>query len=583
MRLARVSPAFWLLLSGVGMSLLFHVAFAGRYPLARFGDRPMQSTATINRMAVEGAVIYAGAFSGLFALYWAGYHLGVRRVRGLGEKSKRLTPTRRRLWLIVVGFAILMNLTLLPMYPLDAADIYDYIVRGRMSAVYGLNPLQATPRAVSSDPFYPFAAWRNVPSAYGPLWEMIAALTSRIAGDGNTANVVAFKIVSVIGYLAAGVFICLTLWELAPRRVMIGVYLFLWNPLVIYIAGGTGHNDTLMAACIALSVFCLARRWFVAATLAAVLGGLIKFIPLFLVPIIAVVALRDLGGRDDTLKWRLRLRYLSLSAGLGLLLAVAVYGPFWFGIETLRAERRSSMYTSSWATIIRQTLAPTLDGKSAPTWTIDAPNTNALLSNGTLALFGTFYLWGLWRVYRERDSLAPARVAALILMFYLLVACLWFQSWYVVWALALAAVLDDAPLRRLTLLFSYLVTWQPLIYNYVTLRPGNYAPLPWRDLVPVSVFMGGACLYIGWHWLSTWLRRVNRTPLTVAVGCALQEAREAARLTPADLADEIGIPTHVLLAYERGEIGIPLDRLEALQTRLGRSDLIPRLPLRAEA
>ena len=37
----------------------------------------------------------------------------------------------------------------------------------------GLNPLQDSPSQVRFDPFYGFAAWHDVPSAYGPVWEKI--------------------------------------------------------------------------------------------------------------------------------------------------------------------------------------------------------------------------------------------------------------------------------------------------------------------------------------------------------------------------------------------------------------------------
>jgi hypothetical protein len=455
-----------------------------------------------------------------------------------------------------------MNIVLLPMYPVDAADVYDYIIRGRMSAVYGLNPLHDVPNQVKSDPFYRFAAWHDVSSAYGPAWEVLASLASRIAGDDSIANVIVFKLLSLLGYAATALLIGLTLRELAPRRVMAGVYLFAWNPLMILMTSGGGHNDTLIAACMVLSLYCLARRWYVAATLGALLGALVKFIPLLLIPMIALIALRELR--------RVQLaRYVLLSALLGGTLSVVFYGPFWVGIETIRPERRAAMYTGSFATIIRQQLAPTLDHKDGSTWTTDTPVTNGLISNVTLALFVVFYFAQLEIVWRERDRLRPARAALLVLLFYLLVSCLWFQSWYVVWILPLAVLLDDTFLRRLTLAFSYLVVWQSLLYNFVTLRPSGFAPLPWRDLVPVGVVMGLSWAYVGWFWLQAWWRKARRSPLLVSVGARLRTARETAQLTPADLAEYLGWSTDVLLAYERGDCPIPLDRMQILCERLG--------------
>ena len=98
------------------------------------------------------------------------------------------------------------------MYPADAADVYDNIIRGRMAAIFGLNPLKDTPNQEKQDPFYQFSAWRNVPSAYGPVWEMVAQASVRAVNNSDrNANVVAFKLVGAIGYCITTLFIALAL------------------------------------------------------------------------------------------------------------------------------------------------------------------------------------------------------------------------------------------------------------------------------------------------------------------------------------------------------------------------------------
>lgn len=551
-------PSMWLILCGLLMALIFQRAFTDRYRLDAVGHLPQQTIATLNNMSADGAFIYIAGFGALFGVYWFGYRVAIRRARKTSEN-------RRLAWLSVMGLAVVMNAVLLPLYPVDAADIYDYIMRGRMLADYNLNPLKDVPNTVGSDPFLRFSAWNTVPSAYGPVWELLAGATSKIVGDDPIANVIGFKLLSVAGYALALIAVWLTLKQIAPRRALTGVYLFAWNPLILFMTSGTGHNDTLMVAFILLSVCCLVRRWYVAATLAALLGALIKFIPVLLVPLIFVVAMREL-------KLRGRIRYVVLCAVLGGGMGLAAYGPFWFGLETLRAERRTQMYTGSFATIIRQELVPSLDpGKDGSTWVNDTPNTNRLLSNLTLGLFIVVYLWQLWDTYEKRDPITPIRAITLILTFYLLVSCLWFQAWYAIWIIGLAVLLEDAPLRRLILLFGYLVTWQPFLYNYVTLRPGEWAPLPWRDLIPVSVFMGGSTLYIVIYWLGVWVRSGTRTPTRVQIGEKLRAARQVAGLSTAEMSDELAIGADALLGYERGDVPLPFDHIERLCARLNLS------------
>lgn len=454
----------------------------------------MQSLATINHNSLESALLYIGAFALLFALYWVALRLVRQGSRTVG--------------FVIIGLAVLMNGVMLPMHPMDAADIYDYIIRGRMTAFYGLNPMQATPIQVESDDTYPFAAWKEANSAYGPVWELMAAATARLAGndshsaDNRNHSVLAFKFLACLGYLVTLAGIAWTLTKIAPDRINTGMLLFAWNPLLVYFAGGTGHNDLWLAAVLVLALGCLVRRWYVAASLLTIVGVLIKFIPILLLPVIVIVVWRELPLRA-------RLRTYFLGGSLGAVLTFMLYRPFWVGFESLALDRRGRMFTSSLGTLIRQALEPILTNQAG-----------AVVNVLALGLFGLFTLWQLWQLMRV-SSLEPTTAIETLLriiLFYLLVGAIWFQHWYLAWVIPLAALLDESPLRRLTLVFSYLVTWQPLLYNYVTLRYDGWMDAPWRDLIPVSVFMGGTYLYAIAEWRIGWRARnlrYNRTQPSV--------------------------------------------------------------------
>ncbi|HLY28338.1 MAG TPA: helix-turn-helix domain-containing protein [Aggregatilineales bacterium] len=546
----NLPAAVWLALSGTGIAAIFLGAFASRYSLAKYGATPQATVASINNLSAEGAFLYVAGFALLFGAYW----LGLRR---------GLHPSSRLVWLLIAAFSVIFNVILLAMYPVDAADIYDNIIRGRIAAIYGLNPMAVTPSHMSDDPFYPFAVWNTTTSAYGPLWEQMAAFSSRIAGDDPTANVIVFKALSILGYAITTILIWLSLKRIAPRRAITGVYLFAWNPLVLFMTAGVGHNDSVMIAFMALSAYCLLRRWYVASTLAALLGALVKFIPVLMIPIIAVIALREL--RVST-----RLRYLALSAVIGGALVVALYAPYWHGLDTLALDRRAGMYTGSVATLARQTLGYVFDGHTGES--ADTPNTNNVLKYVVLVLLAVFYLDRLryvWQTPSRADKLLGVRATMQVILFYLLVSCIWFQSWYALWVVGLAALLDNTPMQRFVLLFSYLVTWQTFLYNFVTLRPEGWAAIPWRDLIPIATVMGVAWAYIVAYWVSTWLRAVLRSPFAVRLGERLHAAREALQLDSSDLADELGWRTDDLLDYERGYQSPSVDRARALSQRLG--------------
>jgi DNA-binding XRE family transcriptional regulator len=542
-----------LMLCGIAISLLFHFGFAARYSLDQFGSFPRQSIGALNQYSNEGALLYILTFVLLFACY------------GLGYRILRAS-LNRPLLIVIIGFGVVFNLIMLRMYPADATDIYDYIIRGRMTTIYNLNPLQDVPNEVKDDPFYGFSTWHSVPSAYGPLWEDLAALASHFAGDDRDTNVIAYKLLAVAGYALASLFVGLALMTIAPKRLLSGLLLWMWNPLLIYMSAGVGHHDALMAAAIALALWCLVRRWYVASTVALVLGALLKFIPIMLVPIIAVVVLRQLRGR-------LLVRYIVLSAILSALLAVMAYAPYWHGLETLRLERRDRMYTGSVATVIRELLLPVLDNQPIETNPSQTPNTNALMANGSIILFGLFYLWQLIVLWRadDQDGLLPVRIIGRALLFYLLVVSLWFFGWYVIWLLPVVVLLEDTPLRTLALRFSYLVTWQSLLYNYIAITTKGGLWIPWLDLVPVTLFMGYSWTYVAVYQVNNVLRRLHIHPQNVAIGTRLQQARKQANLTRSDISDELAIPYDMVEQYERGERGLSLDRAYKLAQRLNLS------------
>jgi hypothetical protein len=199
----------------------------------------------------------------------------------------------------------------------------------------------------------------------------------------------------------------------------------------------------------------------------------------------------------------------------------------------------------------------------------NTPNSNALLANGTLLLFGLFYLWQLAQLWRDYQPINAVRITARIMLAYLLIASLWFHAWYAIWLIALIALLEDTPLRRLSLTFSYLVTWQAFLYNYMNVETRAGLHLPWLDVVPVMIYMGYAWSFISAYHLRAWQRRRRTTHEDKAIGGRLQVARHSAGLTLSSVSDELTIRYDHLEQYERGERPLQLDHGRVLAQRFG--------------
>jgi hypothetical protein len=466
---ARLAAHRWLAVSALsGLSLLIYwLGLIRPYNLFVLMVRPLVDIAKLTRgqpLAQASFVLTFAALSALYYLIW-------RVCRG--------GPHARATWAAVLSGAFAVNLALLWLYPIGAADVFDNIARGRITARYGGNPFYDWPRDYRRDFFYRYTAWRTATTAYGPAWELLAAGTSRLAGDDPLANVLAFKALGVLFYGGCLALIARILNRHAPERALQGVALFAWNPLVMYETAGNGHNDIVMAFFILLGVDWLLRRRFTRAALALMVGALIKFIPILLIPVAVMVGLRAQTAR------RARL-WLALKIGLACAaLVVAAYAPFWRGGDVLAWERREGLFTTSLPALAQVTLKE---------WIGSEPS-ERLVSREALALVGAVALAQMWRVWRRTDWLAPVRAFAAIILFYLLFAVLWFQPWYTVWALAFAAILPEGVMGRTAVLLSYAALWKTIIFDFVLYRGGPLPPRLWRETWLAPATLGLVWLY----------------------------------------------------------------------------------------
>lgn len=139
-------------------------------------------------------------------------------------------------------------LPLLVTAPLFTQDIYSYLAQGSIVA-RGMDPYSAGPVDLlgAEDPLarsVPFI-WSHSPSPYGPVALGIASAISRLTADSITLGVVAHRLVSLLGLVAAG-------WAISrlARRCRVNPVTALWlgllNPLtILHLVGGV-HNESVL-------------------------------------------------------------------------------------------------------------------------------------------------------------------------------------------------------------------------------------------------------------------------------------------------------------------------------------------------
>lgn len=265
-------------LVGVGLvSEAVYLAAAIRLPWWRYGGTLHSWSQLLGGGWGGGALCVAG-IGVLMAAYLGGWY-AVRHGAG----------TRRAVW----GFAVLFALTLFWLLPITS-DLFTYLVRAHLFTDLGVNPLLHAPPQVPGGSLlsaYP-SAYISQPSNYGPAWLLLSA-PGTLGRAGEAAGLTYLKGLAVAAFLGCAWLLERILRQMRPRDSIEGLYLFAWNPLVVLMAVGDGHNDVVMMAAVLLAYWLLLnRRWLFSFAILA-LSVWIKYVSAMLFPLIALYALRS--------------------------------------------------------------------------------------------------------------------------------------------------------------------------------------------------------------------------------------------------------------------------------------------------
>jgi hypothetical protein len=490
------APYATLALAGFAVAnvLLYWYFFTRPYNLLNLHDRPLLDFHRLSKTDPDITWQLLQVFFILGVFYWLAWR-AAQQVPGQIDSQEQNGHQSRAAWAIVIGGTVASSSVLLFMYPIGAADIFDNIVHGRILGIYWHNPFYVVAEQFPDDPFYAYMAWPKSPSAYGPLWELMAGGAARLAGDGIVANVLLFKLVGALFLAGTGSMVYAVLRRKAPQRTLAGVVLLAWNPAILYHTLGNGHNDIVMVFWILAAVWLLVIQRNALAILALLVGALVKFIPLLLLPAAGLIALRDLPN------WQVRIRFVLLTGLAGALLVILSYALFWQDLTVLSMGRRAYLLTTSLPALIYYNWArPVLGAGWGAMW----------VSGIAIVLTAIFAIWQGIRAWRDTSWLGFTHSAFNTLMFYLLLTCLWLQPWYALWPLALAAILPPGHAARLAALFGYVILTKPLLFEPMWLYIRPMPSHAFRELR-----MGPAVLFLPWLYtlLAFWdlfRRRKNR-------------------------------------------------------------------------
>ncbi|MDD3089621.1 MAG: hypothetical protein PHT95_06735 [Candidatus Omnitrophica bacterium] len=346
-------------------------------------------------------------------------------------------------------FAVLIYAATIP--PIFSIDLYEYVIRGRMSAMYGLNPFTHTPEAVSSDPLYPVIFWKNVVSLYGPLWNLIAEWIVKLTGPDAFANVGGFKAASFAAHtLTYGLILSISRKTDAPKSAYTAA-LFLLNPYLIFMDLVENHNDVFMMLFVVLAFWLLSNRRYIFAIAALALSVAVKYISVILFPVFFIY----IWKQDLEIKSKLFFTVGgAMSAGL---LYYAIFTPFGITPMTLFSAFHGvtlSLENNTIPFLTRELLA-----RFGIFENIDAFRSACNIA--FLAAAGSIYC--LLSVRKRMNIERAAGAALLLFLAYLIIASFQFGCWYVVWIaplIVLAGVRKKELLLALVTLAALLSFWK---------------------------------------------------------------------------------------------------------------------------
>ena len=357
--------------------------------------------------------------------------------------------------------------------PLISQDVFGYLGFARLGALHGLDPYTHTAAQASGDEVFWFVGWPYKHSPYGPLFTLASYATAPL---GLAGGLWAFKAVAVASSLAAIALVARAAGKLGRSRRWAAAFVGL-NPVLLVLAVGGAHNDTLilmmLAAALALTAGASPR--FRAAAAALVVGVGIKVTAGLVLAFLVLAPPR----------WRER-RQVAAAAVLSLL-ALGAIGLIGFGTHALGflnavGEQQQLVAVHS----VPAETARLFGLHGTPEW----------WRNLFAGLFVLVLAYSLWRTARGADWRVAAGWATLAL----LLSTAWLLPWYAIWALPLAAVSGDRRLRAATLLFC---AYAILIH----------LPLADRLLVPARVRVHNPVLVVHGHRVDLTRFQVAHDPL----------------------------------------------------------------------
>src|SRR3989344_776876 len=205
--------------------------------------------------------------------------------------------------------AVFIYIFFLPIPYLTSDDLFSYIFTGRVFSVWEENPYLAPYDDFQHDPYYSQlkTVWSVHVPYYGPLFILISGIINFVGQNSLGFLIYLFKFIFILFNLLS----IYLVYKISKN--LKSVFLFGFNPLIIFELSGNTHSESLIILLLLLSIYQLKKP--LVGFSSFLLSGLIKYYTFIFMPLYLIIFLKK--GRS-----------IFLAGVWGIVLMSLIFLPF---------------------------------------------------------------------------------------------------------------------------------------------------------------------------------------------------------------------------------------------------------------
>jgi len=380
--------------------------------------------------------------------------------------ARQMTNVRQAQWLIV-AFSTIFMIILVGMHPITSTDLYGYLARSYLIADIHQNPTVSLATILPGGYLVPHA---RPPAPYGPLWLLLCGAIGSVVDENLLLAMILMKLLMVVAALGTIGIVAWIAEKVLPGQRTQTLGILAWSPLLLFEGIGNAHNDIVMMFFVVASIALLIARRPILSLPVLMLGILIKYSMGALVPLWCVVILLQYcwQGNDPVhfqrgnlqmmwdqvvaiirtrINWRSVVRIFGIGGGLTIAVAIICYAPFWAGLKTFTGLGQQLGATYFFISLTQLIFY----GATALFPTLPSAGIGSALRAIFYTIFFLYVLYETGQLFRRGPAVTVVHLvqaAGKVVLALLILVTFWYQPWYIVWLVPLAALTPNAALRR---------------------------------------------------------------------------------------------------------------------------------------